>query len=102
MLDGKKCRVTVWVVTNPLTYRAAELAGYRNKIEDSGALLLSGNCPANMGDMPPANVMATDAAKQDYYITGLAYPNKLQVRYGTTEDCIEAAITGKWNGGWRG
>jgi hypothetical protein len=54
-----------------------------------------------LGEMPPGAVMATDAAKQNYYITGTVHPKKLQVWYGTTEDCIEAAITGKWKGEWR-
>jgi hypothetical protein len=48
-----------------------------------------------------SKVIATDAAKQDYYITGVVYPKKLQVRYGTMEDCIQAAIGGKWKGEWR-
>ena len=51
--------------------------------------------------MPESRVIATDAAKQDYYLTGIVHPKKLQVRYGTMEDCIEAAVSGKWKGGWR-
>jgi hypothetical protein len=46
--------------------------------------------------------MAVDACKQDYYITGGYYPKKLQVWYGTMEDCIDAAVTGKWRGRWPG
>jgi hypothetical protein len=44
-----------------------------------------------------------DSAKQSYYITG-RYPdddNRLQVCYGSQDDCIEAALTGKWHGEWR-
>jgi predicted aconitase len=102
LLDGKKCKTPLWVMTNPLTYKAAQLMGLDVTIEKAGGTLLSGSCPGLlMGEMPPSAVMATDAAKQNYYITGIVYPKKLEVWYGTTEDCIEAAITGKWKGEWR-
>ena len=102
LLDGKKCRIPLWVMTNPLTYKAAEMMGLKETIERAGGLLLSGSCCGLlMGEMPPAGVMATDAAKQNYYITGIVYPKKLEVRYGTTEDCIDAAVSGIWQGEWR-
>jgi predicted aconitase len=106
LLHGKKCRVTLWVMTNPPVFKMAEMAGYRKMIEDAGALLLSGSCPGLLRGIvaPPKDiprVMAMDACKQDYYITGHCYPEKVQVRYGTMEDCINAAVTGKWQGEWR-
>ncbi len=106
LLDGKKCRTRMWVMTNPQTYKLAEQAGYRKKIEDSGALLLSGVCPGMLYGvvMPPdgkPNVMATDACKQDYYMTGHCHPHKCQIRYGTMEDCVDAACSGIWKGEWR-
>ncbi len=100
LLEGRKCKTPLWVMTGPLTYRAAELMGIEMVIRKAGGILLSGSCPGLlMGEMPPATVMATDAAKQDYYITGIA--NRLGVRYGSTEDCIDAAVTGTWRGEWR-
>ena len=102
LLDGKRCKTPLWVMTNPLTYKAAEIMGLRDTIQNAGGVLLSGACCGLlMGEMPPSAVIATDAAKQDYYITGIVYPKKLEVWYGTTEDCIEAAITGQWKGEWR-
>jgi hypothetical protein len=102
LLDGKRCKTPLWVMTNPLTFKAAEMMGLKDTIQKAGGTLLSGTCCGLlMGEMPPSAVMATDAAKQDYYITGIVYPKKLEVWYGTTEDCIEAAITGKWTGEWR-
>jgi hypothetical protein len=106
LLEGKKCRVRLWVMTNPGAYPLAESAGYRKKIEDAGGLLLSGACPGIVrgrvmpGDEYP-NVVALDAAKQDYYLTGHCHPHPVQVRYGTMADCVDAAITGKWRGAWR-
>jgi predicted aconitase len=102
LLDGRKCKKPVWVMTNPLTFKAAEMMGLRDTIQEAGGTLLSGACCGLLnGEMPPTAVMATDAAKQDYYITGVVHPRKLEVRYGTTEDCIDAAISGKWRGEWK-
>ncbi|MFC2038256.1 aconitase X [Chloroflexota bacterium] len=106
LLDGKKCSTRLWVMTNPGSYPLAELAGYRKKIEDAGGLLLSGACPGLLSGVvvPPdgyPNVVAMDAAKQDFYMTGHCHPHDVQVRYGTMEDCVNAAVTGKWRGEWR-
>ena len=105
LLEGRKCTVALWVMTNPPTYKMADMAGYRKLIEDSGAKLLSGTCPGLlMGRVVPGGgvpkIMAMDATKQDYYITGHCHPEKVQVRYGTMEDCVDAAVTGKWQGEW--
>lgn len=102
LLEGKKCRVPLWVMTNPWTYRMADMMGHRATIERAGGNLLSGTCACELrGEYPPTRVFATDAAKQAYYITGHAYPKVLEVWYGTTEDCVRAAVTGRWEGGWR-
>jgi hypothetical protein len=103
LLDGKKCKSPVWMATNPLTYKAAVDMGLKEIIHSAGGRLISGACCGLLdGEMPAGSkVIATDAAKQDYYITGVVYPKKLQVRYGTMEDCIQAAISGKWKGEWR-
>jgi hypothetical protein len=104
LLNGKKCKVKLWVMTNPLTFKAAEMAGYKTIIERAGGVLLSGACPGIVKEVmleSSVTVMATDATKQNYYSTGHCHPKKLQVRYGMMEDCINAALTGKWSGEWR-
>jgi len=102
LLEGKKCRITTWVMTNPVTYRLADAMGYRAIIESAGANLLSGTCACELREgRPPTEVFATDAAKQAYYITGHVYPKEMGVCYGTTEDCVRAAVTGRWQGEWR-
>jgi predicted aconitase len=106
LLKGKKCKVPLWINTNPPIWKMADMGGYRKTIEEAGGLLLSGVCAGLLVGkvLPPANhpkVFAMDACKQDYYITGHCYPDKTQVRYGTVEDCINAAVTGKWQGEWR-
>lgn len=102
MLEGKKCKANLWIMTNPLTFKVAETMGLRDIIKRAGGVLLSGSCPGMMdGFMPPnTDVMVTDAAKQNYYITGFVYPRKLDVWYGTTKQCIDAAVTGRWSGKW--
>jgi len=103
-LEGKKCRIPLWIMTNPWLYDAAKSMGYVKIFEDAGAYLMSGTCPAAMGAVPEGvRNLAVDSAKQAYYITG-CYPdddNRLQVCYGSTDDCIDAALTGKWHGEWR-
>ncbi len=42
LLDGKRCKKPLWVMTNPLTYKAAENMGLRDIIRRRGAFL----CPA--------------------------------------------------------
>lgn len=103
MLEGRRCRSTLWIMTNPWTFRLAEFMGYRATIKRAGGTLLSGTCPGLMRCLPPnTEVMATNSAKQGYYIHGLVYPKELGVWYGTTKDCIDAAISGKWRGKWEG
>ena len=103
-LDGKKCKIPLWIVTAPWLYGPAGELGYIETLEKAGAVILSGTCLAAMGAVPDGvRNIAVDTAKQAYYITG-CYPDEndqLQVCYGSTDECIDAAITGKWRGEWR-
>ncbi|NLN07442.1 MAG: DUF521 domain-containing protein [Firmicutes bacterium] len=101
LLNGKKVKTRLWIMTNPSSYQVAVRMGLRDIIEKAGGILMSGTCPGALLEMPEMQVMATDSAKQNYYLTGLFYPKKLDVWYGSMEDCINAAITGKWSGEWR-
>lgn len=104
MLDGKKCKVPLWIMTAPWLYGPANELGYNEIFEKAGARLMSGACLASMGAVPDGvRTVAVDTAKQANYITG-CYPDddhRLQVCYGSQDDCINAAITGKWRGEWR-
>jgi predicted aconitase len=102
LLHGRKCKANLWVVTSPGVYRLAERMGLKEAIERSGARFLSGVCACEMrGELLPFEVMATDAMKQNYYITGHLHPRKPHVWYGAAEECIDAAVTGIWRGEWR-
>jgi len=103
-LEGKKCNIPLWIVTAPWLYGPARELGYAEILEKAGATLLSGTCLAAIGAVPDGvRNIAVDTAKQAYYITG-CYPEEndpLQVCYGSQDDCINAALTGKWRGEWR-
>ena len=103
-LEGKKCKIPLWIVTAPWLYDVAQNLGYAQIYKDAGATLLGGACLAAMGAVPAGvRNLAVDTAKQAYYITG-CYPDdedRLQVCYGATDDCVDAALTGKWRGEWR-
>ena len=89
-------------MTMPWLYNVAKEMGYLKIFEDAGAILMSGTCPAAMGGLPQGvKRLALDSAKQSYYITG-CYPDEpLEVCYGTRDECIDAALTGRWRGQWR-
>ena len=101
---GKRVKVPCWVMTAPWIYHAAEDMGDGEERARAGVTLMSGACLAATGAGPEGvECVAADTAKQANYVTG-CYPDadaKLQVCYGTTDDCVEAALTGRWQGEWR-
>ena len=103
-LEGKKCKIPLWIVTAPWLYGPAKELGYTDTLVSAGAYLMSGTCLAAIGAVPDGvRNIAVDTAKQAYYITG-CYPEEndpLQVCYGSQDDCVDAALTGKWRGEWR-
>lgn len=103
-MEGKKVKIPMWVMTAPWLYHSAAELGYVKTLADAGVTLMSGACLAAMGAVPEGvRCIAVDTAKQANYVTG-CYPDedaKLQVCYGTTDECIDAALTGCWRGEWR-
>lgn len=103
-LEGKRVRIPMWVMTNPWLYSAALGMGYVKALEAAGVTLMSGACLAAMGAVPEGvRCIAVDTAKQANYVTGCysEEDGKLQVCYGSTDECIDAALTGRWHGCWR-
>lgn len=101
-LEGKKCKIPLWLMSTPWLYDVAKNLGYVKIFEDAGAHLMTGTCLAAMGGVPEGvKNLAVDSAKQSYYITG-CYPDEpLGVCYGSQDDCIDAALTGRWRGEWK-
>ena len=103
-MEGRKVRIPTWIMTNPWLYDICRKMGFLKILTDAGIKLMSGACLAAMGAVPDGiECIAVDTAKQANYVTG-CYPDidaKLQVCYGTTEECLDAAVTGIWRGEWK-
>jgi predicted aconitase len=94
-LEGKKVKkgVEVWVCTSETIRNMGLLSGEIQTIKKSGAKVVVDTC---MVLAPVKQIgfqnMATDSAKAQFYCSGFG----LGVRFGNTEKCLQAAITGKW------
>ncbi|MGI6028426.1 MAG: aconitase X [Candidatus Heteroscillospira sp.] len=101
LLDGKKIadNVNLQIWTDMTMQQLAVVNGYAKIIEDSGAHLLNSACPLVCGrtayDIVTSGY-ASDGAKQVHYVKSDLSGKDCKVFYGSTEKCIEAAITGRW------
>lgn len=61
--------------------------------------MLADSCPAMSRAAPKGTrVFATDSAKQAHYLPAIL---GIEAWFGTLEECVDAAVTGRWNGGLR-
>ena len=98
-LDGKKLspKTQMWVHTPRALREVAERNGYVKMIEDAGGVVMSDTCPAISRYAPKGTkVIATDSAKQAHYLPAIL---NIPVWFGTVEECVQAGLTGNWNGG---
>ena len=94
LLDGKRVEKEMWICTARPTKVAAEGLGLVATIERSGAKVVSDTCFAVTPlESRRGRTIATDSAKGAYYASG---HNKLRVHLGTVEQCVSAAVTGRW------
>jgi predicted aconitase len=98
LLDGRRisesCRL--WIFTSRAVRRQADEAGYTQTIRKAGGALLTDTCSAIGRALPPGTkVAALDSAKQVHYLPAML---GIQAWFGSTADCIDAALTGRWNG----
>jgi len=94
MVRGRRLKTRLWVTTARLTReRAAEL-GWVQDILEAGGEVVADTCAvvAPMG-LLGIRSMATNAGKLACYAPA---HSGVQMRFGTLEQCIEAAITGRW------
>jgi hypothetical protein len=89
----------LWVFTPRAIRLLAEHSGYGDRLRRAGAVLMSDTCPA-IGRFVPdgTRVVVTDSAKQAHYLPAIM---GIQGWFGSTADCVEAAVTGTWRGGLR-
>ena len=86
----------MWVFVPQSLKDLAERNGFKKIIEDTGAILMRDCCPA-LGRFKPqgSTVLATDSAKQAHYLPNIT---GIEAWYGSTEECVNAALTGRWEG----
>jgi predicted aconitase len=98
LLDGKKIHenVDLWIWTAYQLKSIADRNGFTDIIKKAGGHLMTDSCPLNANLFPKGtNIVATDSAKHAHYAPAIG---GVDVFYGTMEECIDAAITGKWRG----
>jgi predicted aconitase len=86
---------TIWTVY-PIKAVADE-NGYTQIVEDAGGSIYTGTCPASIGDrfLNQYDAFVFDSLKQAECIKSAGAKN---VYYGDTHRCIDAAVSGKWEG----
>jgi len=98
LLEGKHvhCNTNLWIFTPRGIKNIADQNGYTEIITTAGGVLMTDTCPC-LGRVSPkgVKVAATDSAKQAHYLPAIM---GFQTWFGSLEECIQAAISGKWEG----
>lgn len=98
LLEGRKLHggCQLWIFTSRSVKSVADLNGYTKTIQEAGGLVMTDTCSAISRAVPKGSkVVALDSAKQTHYLPAIM---GIEAWFGTTEDCIRAALTGRWNG----
>jgi predicted aconitase len=98
LLDGKRisANCNLWIFTSRVVRALADREGLSKVIRDAGGVLLTDTCSAIGQALPPGTrVAALDSAKQVHYLPAIM---GIQAWFGTTQDCINAALNGRWQG----
>jgi len=96
LIEGKKVHdsVEMWISTSRLVKQLLERMGLTSILRSSGVKILTDSCPANGPSFVCGfKTMMTDSAKMAHY-------GPMQVKaetiYGSTEQCVEAAVKGEF------
>jgi len=96
LLDGRRIKTHLWMFTSRAVKTVADMSGFTQKIENAGGLVMTDTCSAIARAVPKGTkVVALDSAKQTHYLPAMV---GVEAWFGTTEDCIHAALTGRWAG----
>jgi predicted aconitase len=96
LLQGKKIKTHLWMFTSRAVKTVADMSGFTKTIQDAGGLVMTDTCSAIARAVPQGTkVVALDSAKQTHYLPAMV---NVGAWFGTTEDCIHAALTGRWAG----
>lgn len=97
-LEGRRLNegTRLWVMTPRALRTMADRNGYTRAITRAGGNVLTDSCPAMSRAAPPGTkVFATDSAKQAHYLPAIL---GIEAWFGTLDECIDAALTGRWRG----
>jgi predicted aconitase len=97
-LDGKRLHsgTQLWIMAPRALKDVADRSGYTAVIEAAGGKILADSCPAMSRTAPAGTkVFATDSAKQAHYLPAIL---GIEAWFGTLDDCVDAAVTGRWRG----
>jgi len=99
ILDGKKVspNVKLIICTTRLFRQTAEDMGYADVIRKAGGIITQDMCIAFSGTQVSGTI-ATDSIKAAFFYSGFSSKTTRRIWFGTIQDCIQAAITGKWQG----
>jgi predicted aconitase len=95
LLKGRKIspNTEFWVATSRFAKQIADKLGYTKVIERSGGKFACDTCMAVAPLKGRFRSVATTSAKGCYY----SRHNKMLTKMGSLEECVEAAVTGKWS-----
>ena len=98
LLAGRRvsanCRL--WIFTSRAVKQEADRQGLTKAIVAAGGVLLTDTCSSISQAVPPGTrVAALDSAKQTHYLPAFM---GIQAWFGSTADCLDAAVSGKWSG----
>jgi predicted aconitase len=95
LIKGKKVSTTTefWVATSRSAKQIADKRGYTLTIEAAGGKFACDTCMAVAPLKGRFKSLATNSAKGCFY----SRQNNMKTKMGSIEECIQAAVTGKWN-----
>ena len=95
-LAGKRVQALLWITAAAAVRDEAERLGYVEQIEAAGGHVVADTCLV-VAPVEALNVysLATNSAKAALYARS---HSGLETRFGSTEQCLEAAIAGVWKG----
>ena len=83
----------LWVATSRTVKQLADKRGYAATIEAAGGKFACDTCMAVAPLKGRFKALATTSAKGCFY----SRHNLMKTKMGSTKECIDAAVTGKWN-----
>jgi predicted aconitase len=94
LMEGKKVAegTEFWVATSRTAKQLADKRGYTETIERAGGKFACDTCMAVAPLKGRFKSLATTSAKGCFY----SRQNKMLTKMGSLQECVEAAVTGKW------